>query len=154
MKKLVDEGLQVTLALSLHAPNDDLRRDLIPWAERVTIESLVEAANYYFDKLGRELTLEYILLGGVNDRPEHAAQLAGVARRMRCNVNLIPYNPVEGLPYVRPTDEAVRRFVLALRERGINAHVRRSRGLDIDGACGQLRRREMTAGIPLTIAGG
>lgn len=141
MRRLADEGLQVTLALSLHAPNDELRRQLIPWAENVTIETLVGAANDYFDKTGREITLEYILLGGVNDSEGLAADLARVARRMRSNVNLIAYNPVEGLPYERPTREAIARFVEALRQRGINAHVRRSRGLDIDGACGQLRRR-------------
>lgn len=142
MKRLADEGLQVTLALSLHAPNDDLRKQIIPWAERVSIDELVEAANYYFDQLGREITLEYILLGGLNDGDAQAVELARVARRMRSNVNLIAYNPVEGLPYARPKDAAVQHFTLTLREAGVNVHVRRSRGLDIDAACGQLRRRE------------
>lgn len=145
MKRLADENLQITLALSLHAPNDELRRKLIPWAERISMESLIEAARYYFDQTGREITLEYILLSGVNDLLEHALELAKVSRKMRSNVNLIPYNPVAGLPYERPSKERVHQFVLKLRERGINAHVRKSRGLDIDSACGQLRRRETAA---------
>ena len=142
MKRLADEELQVTLALSLHAPNDELRKQIIPWAERVTIESLVEAANYYFEKSGREITLEYILLGGLNDSEAQARELVTVAKRMRSNVNLIAYNPVEGLPYQRPKSADVQQFALTLRNRGVNTHVRRSRGLDIDAACGQLRRRE------------
>jgi len=144
MRRLADEKMQITLALSLHAPTDDLRKRLIPWAERVTIDSLIEAANYYFDQTGREITLEYILLAGVNDSREHAVSLAAVAKQMRSNVNLIGYNPVEGLPYARPADDAVVGFLDTLRARGVNAHVRKSRGLDIDGACGQLRRRETT----------
>lgn len=144
MRRLADEKMQITLALSLHAPTDELRKQLIPWAERVTIDSLVDAANYYFDQTGREITLEYILLAGVNDSPEHALALAATAKRMRSNVNLIAYNPVKGLPYTRPADETVVRFLETLRARGVNAHVRKSRGLDIDGACGQLRRREAT----------
>lgn len=142
MMMVADEGLQVTLALSLHAPSDELRKQIIPWAERVTIDSLVDAANYYFSKTGREITLEYILLGGLNDEPAHAMQLVEVARRMRSNVNLIAYNAVEGLPYERPTEERIQRFFQTLRSRAVNVHVRRSRGLDIEAACGQLRRRE------------
>jgi 23S rRNA (adenine2503-C2)-methyltransferase len=141
MRRLADEKMQVTLALSLHAPNDELRRRIIPWAERVTIAELVDAASYYFDVTGREITLEYILLGGLNDGDEHAMQLAQVARRMRCNVNLIQYNPVEGLPYLRPGEGRAVAFMDILRSRFINTHLRRSRGLDIDAACGQLRRR-------------
>lgn len=145
MMMLADEGLQVTLALSLHAPTDELRREIIPWAERVTMDSLIDAANYYFRKTGREITLEYILLGGLNDRPEHARRLVEVAKRTRSNINLIAYNAVEGLPYLRPSDEAVAQFLAVLRGAAVNAHVRRSRGLDIDAACGQLRRRESAA---------
>jgi len=150
MKRLAEEGLQLTLALSLHAPNDELRKQIIPWAERVTIDELVEAANHYFARTGREITLEYILLGGLNDDLRHADELVGVARRMRSNVNLIAYNPVRGLPYERPSEAAVVKFHEVLRRHGVNTHVRRSRGLDIDAACGQLRRREAknnTAGI-------
>ncbi len=141
MQQLADEKLQITLALSLHAPTDELRQELIPWARGITIDALIEAANYYFEQTGREITLEYILLGGLNDSSDHAAALARVSRRMRSNVNLIAYNPVAGLPYARPTPDAIRSFVGTLRDRGVNAHVRRSRGLDIDSACGQLRRK-------------
>jgi len=149
MRMLADEGLQITLALSLHAPDDDLRRQLIPWAERVSIDELVDAAKYYFDRTGREVTLEYILLDGVNDGQEHARSLARVAKRMRCNINLILYNPVSGLPYGRPADQAVQAFYNVLRQAGVNTHIRRSRGLDVDAACGQLRRRERQQSIPL-----
>jgi 23S rRNA (adenine2503-C2)-methyltransferase len=144
MRRLADEKMQITLALSLHAPTDDLRKRLIPWAERVTIDSLVEAANYYFDQTGREITLEYILLAEINDSTEHAVALAATAKRMRSNVNLIAYNPVAGMPFARPAGDVVVGFLDTLRGRGVNAHVRKSRGLDIDGACGQLRRRETT----------
>jgi len=143
IRKLAEEGLQLNLALSLHAPNDALRQELIPWAEKITIAELSSACRDYFEKTGREITLEYILLGGVNDRPQHADQLARFAKGLRCNVNLIRYNPVESLPYQRPTSEATFAFEERLRGHGVNAHVRTSRGLDIDAACGQLRRREM-----------
>jgi len=145
MRRLADERLQITLALSLHAPADELRRDLIPWAQNVSIAELVDAARYYFDRSGREVTLEYILLGGVNDQADHARALAAVAKRMRSNVNLILYNPVIDLPFERPTDDQAGRFLDLLRNRGVNTHLRRSRGLDIDAACGQLRRREAAA---------
>ncbi len=144
IRRLADEKLQITLALSLHAPTDELRRQIIPWAERISIESLIEAVSYYFQQTGREITLEYILLGGFNDAETHARELAKVAKRMRSNVNLIAYNPVEGLPFRRPTSESVVRFLSLLREQGVNTHVRRSRGLDIDAACGQLRREQGT----------
>jgi 23S rRNA (adenine2503-C2)-methyltransferase len=141
IRRLADEGLQLNLALSLHAPTDVLRAELIPWAEKITIAELVSACRYYFDKTGREITLEYILLSGVNDRPVQASQLARFARQVRCNVNLLRYNPVEGMPYERPSSEAAHAFVRALRDHGVNAHIRTSRGLDIDAACGQLRRK-------------
>ncbi len=147
IRRLADEKLQITLALSLHAPSDELRRQLIPWAERVSIDALVESCRYYFETTGREITLEYILLGGVNDSTEQAISLADIARRVRSHVNLLAYNPVVGLPYERPSNNACVRFLETLRTKGINAHIRRSRGLDIEGACGQLRRREKT--VPL-----
>jgi len=140
IRKLADEGLQINLAISLHAPTDELRRKLIPWADKIPLEELIEAGRYFFDHTGREVTLEYLLLAGVNDRTEHAYDLVRVCRKMRCNVNLIRYNPVPSLPFERPDSYAAHRFVECLRERGVNAHVRRSRGLDIDAACGQLRR--------------
>ncbi|MBU0716683.1 MAG: 23S rRNA (adenine(2503)-C(2))-methyltransferase RlmN [Planctomycetes bacterium] len=141
IRRLADEQLQITLALSLHAPTDEVRRAIIPWAQRATIESLVEACQYYFDRTGREVTLEYILLNGLNDAEQHARQLVKLAKAMRSNVNLIAYNPVKELSY-RPSEPAsVRRFLTVLRDKGINVHLRPSRGGDIDAACGQLRRR-------------
>lgn len=146
IRRLADEGLQLNLALSLHAPSDDLRAELIPWAEKIGLQELSSACGHYFKKTGREITLEYILLHGVNDRQPHAAQLARFCRQFRCNVNLLRYNPVEGLPYERPTSDAAHAFVEYLREHGVNAHIRTSRGLDINAACGQLRRKEQAEG--------
>lgn len=143
IRRLADEGLQINLALSLHAPTDELREQLIPWAEKISIADLVAACRYYFEKTGREITLEYILLHEVNDRRTHAQQLARVAGQLRCNINLIRYNTVEGLPFARPTGDAAHVFQQELRNHGVNAHIRTSRGLDIEAACGQLRRREM-----------
>jgi len=139
IRRLAELDLAVTLAISLHAPNDAIRRRIIPWAKFVTIEQLVEAGREYFERTGREITLEYILLGGVNDQPEHARQLARVARRLRANINLIRYNEVKGLPYDRPATPDVQRFQAILREAGVNTHIRASRGRDIAAACGQLR---------------
>jgi len=140
IEKLAEQlDVPVTLALSLHAPTDEIRRGLIPWAEYSTIEELLGACRRWFEKTGREITLEYILLGGINDRPEHAGRLASLARSMRANVNLIRYNEVAGLPFERPSTGDVRAFQEILRERGINAHIRASRGRDIAAACGQLR---------------
>ncbi|MEE9211052.1 MAG: 23S rRNA (adenine(2503)-C(2))-methyltransferase RlmN [Phycisphaeraceae bacterium] len=139
VRRLADLQLPVTLAISLHAPNDSLRRRLIPWADYVTVEQLIDAGRYYFDRTGREVTLEYILLGGVNDQPEQARELATVAQRLRSNVNLIRYNEVDGLPYARPHPQHVHDFQQVLRSAGINVHLRASRGRDIAAACGQLR---------------
>ena len=145
MRRLADLEIPITLAISLHAPNDELRRELIPWAEYVTIDQLLEAGEYYFDKTGREITLEYILLGGINDQPQHAYELAEVASRLRANINLIRYNEVKGLPFNRPHTEDVRAFQEELREAGINTHIRASRGRDIAAACGQLRHEQTHA---------
>ncbi|MEO0586385.1 MAG: 23S rRNA (adenine(2503)-C(2))-methyltransferase RlmN [Planctomycetota bacterium] len=140
IRRLAEADLPpITLAISLHAPNDELRREIIPWADYVAIDQLVDAGRHYFDRTGREVTLEYILLGGVNDRPGEARQLADVAGQLRSNVNLIRYNEVAGLPYARPDGDAVHRFQRILRDRGVNVHVRASRGRDIAAACGQLR---------------
>ena len=139
IRRLADEKLQLNLALSLHAPDQTLRHELIPWG-KVPLPELLAACEDYFRQTGREITLEYVLLDGVNNLPQHARQLAHLARRLRGNVNLLRYNPVPGLPYVRPSAEAAYEFQRLLRDGGINAHVRTSRGRDIDAACGQLRR--------------
>ena len=148
MRRLAGESLPLNLALSLHAPNETLRKQLIPWAEHFALDDILDAARHYFDETGREITLEYILLSGVNDRPEHARQLAKLCRTIRANVNLIRYNEVEALPYLRPKSDDVLRFQEILRGAGVNAHVRKSRGRDIDAACGQLRRKELEKRAP------
>ena len=146
IEKLAEEfDLPVTLALSLHAPNDDIRRTLIPWAEYTNIPDLMSACRKWFDKTGREITLEYILLGGVNDQPEHARELAQVARTLRANVNLIRYNEVKGMPFARPIDQDVLTFQKILRDARVNVHIRASRGRDIAAACGQLRHEKSAA---------
>lgn len=139
IRRLADIELPITLAISLHAPNDEVRKQLIPWADRVTVEQLIDAARYYFHKTRREVTFEYILLRKVNDQAVHARQLAQIARNIRCNINLIRYNEVAGLPFERPTSDDVHTFQNVLRNAGINAHIRASRGRDIAAACGQLR---------------
>ncbi len=142
IKKLADAGLPVTLAISLHAPNDNLRKQIIPWAHGITIAAIIEAGQYYFQCTGREVTLEYIMLDGVNTLPEHAGELASVARKLRANVNLIYYNEVPELPFRRPSGKTMLEFQTTLRSAGINAHIRRSRGRDIAAACGQLARQD------------
>src|SRR5882757_5134880 len=142
IRELAEEELPLNLALSLHAPIESLRKQLIPWAEHFALADILDASRYYFDQTGREITLEYILLSGVNDQPEQAKQLAKLCKTLRANVNLIRYNEVAGLPYKRPKAEDVVRFQEILRNSGVNAHVRKSRGRDIDAACGQLRRKE------------
>ncbi len=146
IERLAEElDLPVTLALSLHAPNDTIRRELIPWAEYTTIEELLGACRKWFERTGREITLEYILLRGVNDRPQHARELARVAKTLRGNVNLIRYNQVRGLPFERPIDDDVLTFQEILQQAGVNAHIRASRGRDIAAACGQLRHEKAVA---------
>jgi 23S rRNA (adenine2503-C2)-methyltransferase len=144
MRELANEDLPINLAISLHAPDEALRRKLIPWAEHFSIDEILSAARYYFDKTGREITLEYILLAGVNDQADQARQLAKLCRTLRANVNLIRYNEVAGLPFGRPKAHDVVVFQEILRNNGVNAHVRKSRGRDIDAACGQLRRKAAT----------
>ena len=150
MRQLADEGHPLNLALSLHAPEEELRRSIIPWAEHFELGEILDACKYYFEKTGREITFEYILLAGVNDQPKHARRLATICRTggFRVNVNLIRYNEVEGLSFSRPDSAAVVAFQNILREAGINTHVRKSRGRDIDAACGQLRRKQTAADVP------
>ena len=139
IRRFAKFDLPVTLALSLHAPNDELRRSLIPWADYSTVDELLSACQKWFDVSGREITLEYLLLREVNDRAEHARQLARIASTLRSSVNLIRYNEVKGLPYQRPSTVDVREFQRILRRHGVRATIRASRGRDIAAACGQLR---------------
>lgn len=140
IERLATFDVPVTLALSLHAPNDDLRKELIPWAKFATIKEILSACNMYFNATGREITLEYLLLRGVNDRVSHAKELAELCKTLRCNVNLIRYNEVSELPFERPDTKQVHRFQETLSKANVNSHIRASRGRDIAAACGQLKR--------------
>lgn len=141
LQRLVDQHLPINLAISLHAPSDELRRTLIgPGAMKIA--DLLAQARRHFDNTGREVTLEYVLLDSVNDRPEHARQLAQLARSIRCNVNLIRYNPTGALRFHRPEESAVIRFRDELARAGVNVQIRASRGAARDAACGQLRRQQ------------
>ena len=141
--ELAEEKLQMTLAVSLHAPNDEKRRELMPIANKYSIDELLAACRNYFDKTGRRITFEYSLVAGVNDSKENAQELAGRLKGLNCHVNLIPVNPVRERSFVRSTREAVENFKINLEKCGINGTIRREMGSDIDGACGQLRKRYM-----------
>ena len=129
------------LAVSLHAPEAALRDELVPINAKVGLSAVMAAADAYFQKTGRQVTFEYVLLRGVNDRPEHAAALGRLLTRRGAHVNLIPYNPVAGLPFERPLQSDVQRFVQTLRAFQCSVTVRKTKGQPIDAACGQLRRR-------------
>jgi 23S rRNA (adenine2503-C2)-methyltransferase len=141
IRRVADLGKQYHLAVSLHAPNDGLRSRIVPTNEQTGIEPILAAADYFFDKTGRQVTYEYVLLGGLNDSPREARELATLLRGRRAHVNLIPFNEVEGLPYRRPTPEAVAAFVETLQRSGLSVKVRKRKGSEIDAACGQLRRQ-------------
>lgn len=138
MLRFAEEGLQVGLALSLHAANDDLRTRLVPVNSRHPIEDLVAACQLFRERTGRRVSLEWAMIDGVNDRPSDAEELARVARAARAHINLIPLNPTPGYPTVGTPRERIREFVADLEQRGANVTVRANRGTDIDAACGQL----------------
>jgi 23S rRNA (adenine2503-C2)-methyltransferase len=140
IRRLADLGKQYHLAVSLHAPNDPLRTRIVPTNDKTGIPAILDAADYFFDQTGRQVTYEYVVLGGLNDRPEHARQLAGLLAGRKAHVNLIPWNDVDGLPYHRPHDDDLRRFIDTLRRAGVSVKVRKRKGSEIDAACGQLRR--------------
>ena len=150
MERLAAEGHPINLAVSLHAPDDATRTRIVPLNARYGVARVVEASRRYAKATKRDVTFEYVMLAGVNDSPAQAEMLAGHASGAHINVNLIPFNEVEGLPFEPPSKEAVERFAGILRARGVVVHVRRRRGEDIDAACGQLRlkadRRERAAG--------
>lgn len=136
---LADDGRQFGLALSLHAPDDELRRRLVPYPQRATIAELLEAAARYYERTRRVVTIEYVLLAGVNDEPAHGTALGRLVRGGAFKVNAIPWNPVAGIPgYARPGPARVDRFVRAVEREGVGVTVRRQRGDDVAAACGQL----------------
>ena len=142
--QFAEEGLQVTLALSLHAPNDEVRKTLMPIANRYHLEDVLKACRVYFEKTGRRITFEYSLVGGVNDSLEDAAQLSALAGRLNAHVNLIPVNPIKERDYRQSGQSEILAFKNKLEKNKINVTIRREMGRDIDGACGQLRRRHMS----------
>jgi len=143
IKKLAEEKLQITLALSLHATTDEKRRKLMPIAEKYSLNEVIPACKYYFEQTGRRITLEYSLVGGVNDTDEDAEELVEIASGLNCHVNLIPVNPIKERDYVRSGNREIEAFKNKLEKNKINVTIRREMGQDIDGACGQLRRRQL-----------
>lgn len=146
IKKFADNGLQVNLAISLHAPNNEVRTSIMRINRSFPIEKLMEAVDEYLEKTNRRITFEYIMLKGVNDRPEHAKQLADLLKDKKklSFVNLIPYNPVsEHDQYNRSKKEDVLKFYDILKKNGVNCVIRKEHGTDIDAACGQLRSKQM-----------
>ena len=146
IRKFAEEGLQVTLALSLHAPNDEVRKTLMPIANSFKLKDVLEACHYYFEKTGRRLTFEYSLVKGVNDNLEEAKALTELIKDQHGHVNLIPVNPIKERDYVQSDKKAIEQFKNYLERHGINATVRREMGRDIGGACGQLRKSYLEEG--------
>jgi 23S rRNA (adenine2503-C2)-methyltransferase len=141
IRKLAEEPFQFRLAISLHGATDETRGKIMPVNKKYPLAELTAACEYYQEKKGRMITLEYILIKGVNESLDQIKPLAQLARRLHAKVNLIPYNKVEGLPWSRPDEEAQNAFLAALEQEGASATLRREKGHDIDAACGQLRLR-------------
>jgi len=141
IRRLADLGKQYHLAVSLHAPNDELRTRIVPTNDKTGLTEILSAADYFFERTGRQVTYEYVLLQGINDSASHAKELGQLLRGRRAHVNLIPFNDVSGLPYHAPTTAALSSFVESLRAAGISVKVRKRKGSTIDAACGQLRRQ-------------
>lgn len=143
MRRLADEKLQITLALSLHATTDEKRKRLMPIANRYSLSEVLAACAYYFEQTGRRITFEYSLVGGVNDTDQDAAELSEIASGLCCHVNLIPVNPIKERDYVQSGKARIAAFREKLERNKVTVTVRREMGRDIDGACGQLRRRHI-----------
>ncbi len=140
--KFADEKTQINFAVSLHAPNDELRTKLMPINRAYKLKDLMEAIRYYTEKTGRRITFEYGLFGGENDSVEHAEELAALIKGIKCHVNLIPVNYVPERNYVRTPRNKIFEFEKTLKKNGVNVTIRREQGTDIDAACGQLRAKE------------
>ena len=141
LKDLVKEDLTITVAISLHAPNDTLRREMMPIANKYSIQEIMDACRYYIDKTKRRITFEYSMVEGKNDSKEHAIELANLLKGMNCHVNLIPLNPVEGRMGQRSKRNNIEEFKFTLEKYHTNVTIRREMGRDIDAACGQLRNK-------------
>lgn len=143
IRELATHQFQMTLALSLHASSQEKRRELMPVANKYDLKDVLEACDDYFEKTGRRITFEYSLVGGVNDTDEDVEQLVRLLHGKNCHINLIPVNPIKERDFVQSSRPVVEEFQKKLQTHGITATVRREMGRDIDGACGQLRRRYM-----------
>ncbi|WP_022749673.1 23S rRNA (adenine(2503)-C(2))-methyltransferase RlmN [Lachnobacterium bovis] len=141
MKQLADMKLQITLALSLHASNQEKRKSLMPIANKYDITEVIDACKYYVNVTKRRITFEYSLVGGVNDTDEDAKELSALVRNINCHINLIPVNPIKERDYVQSNAKVISAFKNKLEKNGINVTIRREMGRDIDGACGQLRKK-------------
>lgn len=139
IRKLADLDMQSTLALSLHAPNHEIRKKLMPIENKYNMDELHKALKYYVEKTGRRVTIEYLLVKDLNDTVESAKQLAAYLKDIKCNINLIPYNPTEKNDYKRPSNNSIMKFKYLMEHSGKKVTVRLERGADIDAACGQLR---------------
>lgn len=147
IKQLARHKLQIVLAVSLHASNQDLRQQLIPSAQKYTLNNLLDECREYVQVTGRRVTFEYILLAGVNDLPENAQELAQLLKGFQTHVNLIPYNPISEVDYQRPNSDRIQQFTNILEAAKIAVSVRYSRGLEADAACGQLRASKIESKI-------
>ena len=143
MRRLADKKLSITLALSLHASNQKKRMSLMPVANSYDIHEVIDACRYYFEQTGRRVTFEYSLVGGVNDTDEDAAELSQLVAGVNCHINLIPVNPIKERDYVQSNAKVIKAFKNKLEKNGINVTIRREMGRDIDGACGQLRKKHI-----------
>ncbi len=141
IKKLADLKLSITFALSLHGTTGEERKKLMPIANKYSIDEVIDACRYYFDRTGRRITFEYALVKDENDSVAHAKRLADLIRGMNCHVNLIPVNPIKERDYARSEADSIEKFKYTLEKNKINVTIRRSMGSDIDAACGQLRRK-------------
>ena len=144
IRELAQSGQQYNLAVSLHAPNDDLRTEIVPVNKSIGIQEILLAADDYFEMTGRRISYEYVLMSGINDHPQHAEELASLLRGRNAHVNLIPMNGVSELVMTAPRDPETQQFLEILEHRGITATVRKRKGADIDAACGQLRLNRET----------
>lgn len=143
MRQLAEEKFQITLALSLHGSTQEKRKKLMPVANKYDLSQVLEACEYYFQKTGRRITFEYSLVHGQNDTIEDAKELIALLRHRNCHINLIPVNPIKERDFQKPSKKIAQEFKNKLEKHGINATIRREMGSDIDGACGQLRRRHV-----------
>ncbi|NNJ25598.1 23S rRNA (adenine(2503)-C(2))-methyltransferase RlmN [Alienimonas chondri] len=151
MRKFAELGKPYNLAVSLHAPNDELRSEIVPINRSTGLQAVLEAADSYFGATGRRVTYEYVLMAGVNDQPEHASELGRLLAGRRAHVNLIPMNDVAELDFSAPGEPATDAFFRTLNAAGVPTTVRKRKGADIDAACGQLRRVAEREPVPLTV---